>query len=365
MGTRDKIQNEALKKLLTRKRAGAAITMGGGKTLIGLKHMNAHHKFGRSKFLVVAPTVSIQKGWVEEAKKHNLEHLIDCMTFTTYRSINKQELDYDIVYLDECHSLLFSHQDYLAKYKGRILGLTGTPPRYDKSEKGQMVRVYCPIIYEYDTDAAVAVNMLNDYKIVVHLLDLNFRKTLPQKTKTGKVFMTSEVSSYNYWCERIDLENKHSKGKMLRVMRMKALMNFPSKTDYAKKILRDTSSKVLLFANTKEQADSFGIPSFHSGNKNSKENLEKFKDGRIMQMSCILQLSEGVNIPNLKSGIIMHAYGNERKTAQRIGRLLRLNPKECATAHILCYRDTIDEEWVQKALKDFDQSKIYYQNKNK
>ena len=34
----------------------------------------------------------------------------------------------------------------------------------------------------------------------------------------------------------------------------------------------------------------------------------------------------------------MHAYGNERKTAQRIGRLLRLNPSESAVCHILCYK---------------------------
>jgi superfamily II DNA or RNA helicase len=79
-------------------------------------------------------------------------------------------------------------------------------------------------------------------------------------------------------------------------------------------------------------------------------------------MSCVLQLSEGVTIPNLKQGIIMHAYGNERKTAQRIGRLLRLNPTETATCHVLCYKGTQDEYWVQNALKGFDQSKIKYYN---
>ena len=54
----------------------------------------------------------------------------------------------------------------------------------------------------------------------------------------------------------------------------------------------------------------------------------------------------------------MHAYGNNRKSAQRIGRLLRLNPDDTSLCHILCYKDTKDSEWVKKALKDFDQSKI-------
>ena len=58
----------------------------------------------------------------------------------------------------------------------------------------------------------------------------------------------------------------------------------------------------------------------------------------------------------------MHAYGNERKTSQRIGRLLRLNPNDVATCHILCYKNTVDSTWVQNALKDFDQTKIKYFN---
>jgi superfamily II DNA or RNA helicase len=58
----------------------------------------------------------------------------------------------------------------------------------------------------------------------------------------------------------------------------------------------------------------------------------------------------------------MHAYGNERKTAQRIGRLLRLNPSQTAVCHILCYKGTQDVTWVRSALKTFDQNKIKYYN---
>ena len=58
----------------------------------------------------------------------------------------------------------------------------------------------------------------------------------------------------------------------------------------------------------------------------------------------------------------MHAYGNERKSAQRIGRLLRLNPSETAICHILCYKNTQDVKWVNSALSTFDQEKIKYYN---
>jgi superfamily II DNA or RNA helicase len=60
----------------------------------------------------------------------------------------------------------------------------------------------------------------------------------------------------------------------------------------------------------------------------------------------------------------LHAYGNERKSAQRIGRLLRLNPDETATIHILCYMGTIDEKWVKESLEGYDENKITWKDFN-
>ena len=145
-------------------------------------------------------------------------------------------------------------------------------------------------------------------------------------------------------------------------MRMKAMMGYYSKEDYAYKLFNQMEDKCILFCNTQEQADRLCKKSYHSNNPDSEDNLIDFKNGVIDKLSCVLQLNEGVNIPKLKSGIIMHAYGNERKTAQRLARLLRLNPDDVATIHILCYNNTIDRFWVDSALKDFDETKITYLN---
>ena len=56
----------------------------------------------------------------------------------------------------------------------------------------------------------------------------------------------------------------------------------------------------------------------------------------------------------------MHAYSNNRKTAQKLGRLLRLNPDDTAGVHVLCYRRTVDEEWVKSALSHLNQEKIIW-----
>jgi superfamily II DNA or RNA helicase len=145
---------------------------------------------------------------------------------------------------------------------------------------------------------------------------------------------------------------------------MKALQGFASKEEYTKKLSASISSKCLIFANTQEQADRMADNSYHSGNPESEQNLLDFKDGTITKLASVHQLSEGMNIPDLGQGIIMHSYGNERKASQRLGRLLRLNPNDTAIAHILCYMNTVDEGWVTQALKDYDETKITWKNFN-
>jgi superfamily II DNA or RNA helicase len=352
--SKNDIQSEALKVLLPIHRGGAGITMGAGKTLLGLKHLKS---INANKVLVVAPKKSIFQSWIDDAEAFGYEDLLDIITFSTYRSLNKQDLDYDVIYLDECHSLLYSHKPWLNQYHGKIIGLTGTPPKYKTSEKGKMVEQYCPIIYTYVTDEAVDDKILNDYKIIIHLLSLDSTRNI-KVSQNGKTWYNSELRSYQYWTDRVLTAETPKSKQISSVQRMKAMQGFPSKEDYAKRLLNQSKNKFILFANTKEQADKLCASSYHSGNKDSKENLEYFKKGTITKLSCVLQLNEGVNIPQLKEGIIMHAYGNNRKTAQRLGRLLRLNPDDVATIHILCYKDTIDMEWVSNALFDFDKNKI-------
>lgn len=358
MKTKDEIQQEALKAVGENKRCGVAVSMGVGKTLIGLRHM-AQIYTEDCRFLVVAPKRSIFQSWIDDAEKFKLSYLLDHIEFSTYISLVKKDVDYDCIYLDECHSLLLTHEPWLNSYKGRIVGLTGTPPKFPSSEKGKMVESFCPMVYRYMVDTAVDDRILNDYRIVIHGIELDKNKTL-RVEKNGKVWFTSEEATYDYWTGR--LENAHS-GKeiqIMRIMRMKALMEFPSKEKYAAQLLRSIDEKCIVFANTHKQADKLCSHSYHSSNPKSEDNLMMFKDGNIKKLSSVLQLNEGVNIPDLKQGIILHSYANERKSSQRIGRLLRLNPKETSTVHILYYKDTIDLMWVKKAIEDFDSDKIVW-----
>ncbi len=359
---RDNVQKDALKVALNNDRCGLGISMGVGKTRVAINHLKRNfHPF--ILVLVVVPKNSVKQSWLDELEKMGETDLLQHIRFSTYLSINKQDPKiYDIVYLDECHSLLESHKSFLDAFKGKILGLTGTPPRRKTSEKGRMVQRYCPIKYEFSVDDATDSKILNDYQIVVHQLELSDLKTLKKKTKDGRQWYTSEKKDYAYVVQRVIAAQTQKQMQFASIMRMRALMDYNTKETYVKDLIRKVKTKCIVFANTMDQADRVCRHSYHSKNAQSEDNLQLFSDGRIDKLSCVLQLNEGVTIPGLKQGIIMHAYGNERKTAQRIGRLLRLNPSESAVCHILCYKGTQDETWVAKALKDFDQNKITFYN---
>jgi superfamily II DNA or RNA helicase len=291
------------------------------------------------------------------------DELITHIKFTTYRSLINQDSNlYQIVYLDECHNILENHSKFLALYQGKILGLTGTPPANEHSSKFKMMNKYFPIVYRFSIDEASDKDIINDYQIIIHELSLSKDRNLKKNKKDGGHWYTSEFSDYQWLCEKIEEAGNFKQKQLSAVMRMKGLMNYPTKEKYTKTLLKNISAKCIVFANTTDQADQMCPHSYHSKNPLSEQNLQLFTDGRINQLSCVLQLSEGATIPNLKAGIIMHSYGNEHKASQRIGRLLRLNPTDKATCHILCYKNTMDATWIQDALKDFDQSKITYFN---
>ena len=362
--TRDKVQQDALDIAINNSRATLGISMGVGKTRIAIQHlMKLYDPFIR--VLVVVPKWSVRDSWINELTLLQPNALpaplLKHIEFSTYLSLNKlNPKNYDIVYLDECHSLLETHETFLSEFPGRILGLTGTPPK--SGEKFKMVNKYCPVKYTFSVDDATDNSILNDYQIIVHELELSRVKNVKKSTKDGRTWYTSELADYQYYTGALGDAQTPKQRQFLSIMRMKAMMDYPTKESYAKGLIRNIADQCIVFANTQAQADRMCKHSYHSKNTASEDNLQLFSDGRIDKLSCVLQLNEGVTIPNLKQGIIMHAYGNERKSAQRIGRLLRLNPNQTATCHILCYKNSQDVKWVNAALATFDSDKVKYFN---
>ncbi len=366
---RQEFQDDSLRIIQTNRKCGIGGSVGSGKTLIGLRSVNLLVRRGKNRILVVYPKKSVKESWIDEATKRSYTHLLKYITFVTYRSFYKMSLDFDCVIMDECHNLTETHRPWLEEFdkkKGKMIGLTGTQPRYKTSVKGKLVEEFCPIMIVYELDEAIKDGVLNDYSIIVHQLSLDTDLNHPVKfknKKTGKdsIFNTSELKNYLYWTSQIEQAFGNSV-MFKRIMRMKAMMDFRSKEKYARTIMSMVDDKCIVFANTTAQSDRLCDHSYHSKNKEDVNirNLKLFKEGEIDFLGCVLQISEGANIPNLKTAIILHAYGNEKKLMQRLGRMIRLKPDEKAVIHVLMYKDTADEGWFEKALMDFDPEKVKY-----
>lgn len=354
MNIKSKIQEECLNAIKTFKYSGAVLGTGAGKTLLGLKHMASMYT-DVCLFLVVAPKLSIHDEWKQQAVDHGYDYLLPHIKFTTYLSISKQDFDFDFVYLDECHNLKLKHTTWLTYYDGPILGMTGTYPVNEHSDTYKACHTFCPIRYKYTIEDGIDEGMLNDYKIYVHLLELN---SVHKNYKPKYGGLTTEAKDYQMWERRLANSKPHNIA-MNRILRMKAIQSYNTKIEYTKKLLKEQTEKTLVFTDYTAQADEICEYSYHSKNKKSKNNLELFCSGQINSLSSVLQIAEGANIPGLKVGIIMHSYANEKKLAQKIGRFLRLNPDEQSIIHVLCYNNTVDLSWCKKALKSFDKNKIF------
>jgi len=167
---RDKLQQEALTEACRFRRSGLNLSVGFGKTKVGLMYLQ---KAGGNT-LIVVPKLDIIKSWEDDAVKFGYEEVIEKCTFTTYLSLHKYNpKDYRNVILEEAHNTKASHDPFLREFNGNILGLTGTPPVWKNSEKGEMMTKYYPIRYTYTTDEAVDQDILNDYNIHVHYIPLS------------------------------------------------------------------------------------------------------------------------------------------------------------------------------------------------
>jgi superfamily II DNA or RNA helicase len=377
MKTKDELHAEALEQISSQRACSVDLSMGSGKTRLALKRVAMLPDDG--KVFVAIPTRGLEQSWRKEAQDNGYGYLLDDMTFDLYRNLGKHDSSkYALVIFDEIHKIRDQHVSFLEGCK-KILGLTGTRPG-NNSEPGRLCSHYAPFVFEYPLDDAIADGMVNDYEITVHLIPLSDEKTIKREVeRTRQVFHVSEKSDYQYRTgiiagmelEKEDLWRDRPAGfarrseqinKVLmlkRIGRLTAIKGYGSKVAFVRKLLETVKDRTVIFANTQAQADQLCPHSHHSSNKHSDDNTALFNTGGIGMLSCVEQLGIGVNLVDARNGIIMHTYSDKSdKGRQRFGRLLRLNPADKCHLHVICYKNTVDQEWVLSTLSDLDQSKI-------
>lgn len=344
VGMREIVQKEAYEIAMLHPYCTLDIVMRLGKTLIGL---NVAKEF--RKVLVLYPNNSILKSWKDDAEKFDID--VSHITFSTYRSLEKHVLsDYSLVILDEIQLCSLANWDYISEnIPERVLGLSGTIPL--RGDKRYYINKICPVRYVKKLEETVGI-VNKDYEIKIHLLQPSSVNNIPLG-KQGK--MWSERAKINFW----DRKYNETRAFMSMLQVIQAIQNSNTKIEYAKK-LADSLDRVLIFVETIEQCKLFDCPAYHSKEKESEQNLEKFKTGEINKLVTVRQLAAGVTIP-VNNVIITHCYSSNDKAAQRIARALNFVEGEKANINILTLDKTRDLTWTQSGIEAFDKSKITYE----
>jgi superfamily II DNA or RNA helicase len=343
---RNIMQTEAIQIGLQYNQCTLQIPMRGGKSYIGLQIAKSYNKV-----LVSYPNKSIQQSWIDDSIKFSID--ISHIIFTTHISLNKHDLNnFDLVILDEIQDVSLDKWNYIAiNMPKKLIGLTGTPP--NKGEKLTFLNTYCPIKYKKTLDETTGKTNKN-YKIVVHLLEPDNKANI--KLKSGKSW--SEKAKITFF------ENKYRETKQFQIMLqlIQTIQNSSTKLNYLKQLCQ-TLPKSLIFLETTKQCDELPYSSYHSKNKNSKENLEDFQSNSN-HLTCVKQLSAGITFKQLNTCVILHCYSSNSKASQRLARCLNYVEGENAIIHIIGLNNTIDLKWIENGLNDFDKSKIIYKNIN-
>lgn len=361
------VQNEAEHAWRHNNCKGAlAICTGGGKSKI---FINVLHK-EPEKWLLVVPTTKLRdENWRDEFKKwKKLTYFNRYVDKCCYKSLHKYDLSkYAGVCLDEGHNLTVNNSKPFFKDDAfkrlKILYLSATTPT-DPNKVGLMYRLGIPTVYTLTLDQGVDRGLVAPYRIKVIRVPMDTRNNIAIKYKRkGKEykFNTSEEKQYKFATKRIaEALEANKDAKFQYFNRMRVIYNLKSKKAVAKQLLSQIKDdkRTLVFAQSIDQIEDLTKCTYHS--KTDDTCYNDFINEKINRLGVVMAVNEGTNIPNLDVAAIVQLNSNSKDLIQRIGRIVRYREGHIASIYILVSKDTVDEEWVTKALSSFDSSRIKY-----
>lgn len=377
MGKRDQIQQEASQKIKAERDLIVKISLRLGKTKIGIEAIEEDESV-----LVVYPDDTIKKGWDKDLEK--FKPLSTDITFTTKNSLKKYRgRHFNFLIIDEPQLCCSAKQLEILKtitYDKRV-ALTGA--LNNKTAKLLRDNLGLEVKYEYGLSDAIRDGIVKDYKIFIHLgeLDNHVRRVAYKKFK--KDVVGTDYEAYKHYtatmdyfrgAENVARENEDFSTvlrcqmgfKKYMGLRTNLIYNSDSLMDMAGRLIHEyKDEKVLIYTLRQNIADMLSDKTYHTGNKDI-DALEMFKESEKGHLAVVNCVRAGVTIKNLNR-VIFHAYeSNTEIFINKLGRsLLYENKDDKAIVHICTLKGTQMETWVNNACKLLEQDKIYYVYKGK
>jgi len=345
---------------------------GSGKTRVSIL-------LAEGKTLWIMPSNALLQNYQEEFERWNKTKLINTK-FINRASLKKFVNEkYNTIVADEIHKYSDAQVDYFNSLvsnnsDAKIIMLSANI-KQEKLDNRWKKRFHHPFnIFEFSMRDAIKRGIITDYSITVYRVALDDKaKYIPGGNKKNP-FFTSELKNYQYLSKEFrrfralewgggPKKQMYANIKMAKASKRRmALGTYERKKQLVKQLLEQfKDSRVIVFTGYNKIADEF-CDSYHSDNL-ELDNLARMKAGEINHLATVAMVNEGENIPPIEIGIIHQVNSNLETLEQQLYRLLRIeedNPDKIANLHITVYKDTRDEDWLNKAIENLDLSKIKY-----
>jgi superfamily II DNA or RNA helicase len=363
-------QEEAYEAWLMKGRRGIIIApTGTGKTVIACHAIMA----ANTPTLIITPRERILKMWQESLKvKFNLEatafydreKVLSNLTISIYNSVvlHPWILDhFKMVILDEVHHVAAeTFSQILFRLEGKdVMALTATLKREDGRHNEVAARL--PVVYCLDLATAIKngyVSPIEIYPVSAPLTEMERKLYRDVEQKILKVRSELQAakatgSSNIRWLE--------TQLKKLLNRRRQLLSRIPSKKKKVLELVKACSEdRVIVFSESIDSIEELknylvenGVTAetYHSG-KPEKVRDAIFADwGKEFKvLLAVRALDEGIDVPEVATGIIIASGKSTRQLVQRQGRLMR--PVEGKTAKLyVVYAESTYEYGIFLKLK--------------
>jgi superfamily II DNA or RNA helicase len=304
--------------------------------------------------LIAYPDNKLKQTWEDECRLWGYDN--PNITFVNFSSLGKYEdACFDFFIIDEFHSASDNENaicHFIMDNSNYTLGLSGTISEETKSQWD------LEEIASYTTDQGIQDGILADYKITVHMVNLD--NTVKTVDKKGK--LKTEKQKYDGYTWVIENLKRQGKSFMhLALSRNRLSLSSTGKKNHVKKLLQKLHDKrVLVFTGLSAVADDLGVPSYHSKSKDDS-SYTGFQSGEHNHLALAAMGKVGVTYKDLDSVILLNFTYNAEETSQILNRAIKLDyHNKVADLHIICLSEPAEIKKVKETLSMLDQTKIKY-----
>lgn len=392
--TKDLVQDEAVGLSKSYNNLLLKHCTGLGKSLSFIKIQDYYRP--RSVYIIVSEKNHIQN-WIREYKKYKKEYLLDSITFFCYASIHKYiNTSVDMICLDEGHHVTSEARlSALSTIKvNKIILLSATI----KETQIESIEQVTGEFYRYNVPLKKAIEQEIIPTPTIYLIPLVFNKEYTEtieftrgkkelqqeiyckfedrfaymrnKQKYPNIKLIIQCSQFQkngymedlimYYKRQYFITRSHffmNKWVHSGLERKQYLSNI--KTPLVRVLLDKIKDKrFVCFCGSIPQAKLLTDEGHlvYSESLNNEDTITKFNNKELNSLFVIKMLQEGANLSDIEAGVIVQLDGDVGPFIQKSGRIMRSKHPEI---YIFYYKDSRDEEYMDKVLTELDEDNVY------